>query len=50
MKASTKSELKTKKSQRPSQLSKSVKKVKEGAPAKVKAVETILFSQNRGSG
>ena len=43
MKASTKSEVKTKKSQRPSQLSKSIKKVKEGAPAKVKAVETDDF-------
>ena len=43
MKVATKSEVKTKKSQRPSQLSKSIKKVKEGAPAKVKAVETDDF-------
>ena len=43
MKASTKSELKTKKSQPPSQLSKSVKKAKEAAPAKAKTAETDDF-------
>ena len=43
MKASTKSEVKTKKSQRPSQLSKSVKKVKEVTPAKAKTAEPHDF-------
>jgi hypothetical protein len=38
MKAATKSETKTKKSQRPTQLSKTIKKAKE-VPAKVKAIE-----------
>ena len=43
MKVSTKSEVKTKKSQRPSQLSKSVKKAKEAAPTKAKTGETHDF-------
>ena len=43
MKVSTKSEVKTKKSQRPSQLSKSVKKVKEVAPTKTKKPDTDDF-------
>ena len=43
MKVATKSEVKTKKSQRPSQLSKSVKKVKEVPPAKAKTAETHDF-------
>ena len=47
MKASTKSEVKTKKSQRPSQLSKSIKKVKEGAPAKVETDDFIFPEQGK---
>ena len=43
MKVATKSEVKTKKSQRPSQLSKSVKKVKEVALTKAKTAETHDF-------
>ena len=43
MKVATKSDVKTKKSQRPSQLSKSVKKAKEVAPAKAKTAETHDF-------
>ena len=43
MKVATKSEVKTKKSQRPSQLSKSVKKAKEAAPAKAKTAEAHDF-------